>query len=94
MTSFCPSVPQSFDALKAAPPPGFQAQIDSYGRRLWLSLVGRRGALAVLPMAGPGVELIRYHDAEPNAVLQALADHWRCPIVCRHDGLEGFEPRI
>lgn len=96
MTPFCPAVPQSFDALKASPPPGLEAlSVVHYGKRLWIAVVGRpQTALAVQPMAGPGLELIRYHDDEPNAVLQALADYWHCPIVSRYDERERFDPRV
>lgn len=93
MTSFCPLVPQSFDALKAAAPPGLELlRVDWYGELLWLGIPGRAGTgLAARAMSGPGVELIRYGD-EPNAVLQALADFWGCAVVCRHNELERFDP--
>jgi hypothetical protein len=94
VTSFTPVLPQSFEALKAAAPPGLELlAVQWYGARLWLGIQGRPGTvLLVQAMAGPGVELIRYHDDEPNAVLQALADFWGCPIVCRHNDLERFDP--
>lgn len=94
VTSFCPDVPQSFETLRDGTPPGLELlRVDWYGKRLWLGIPGQSGtALAAQAMAGPGVELIRYHDDRANAVLQSLADFWGCPIVCRHNELERFDP--
>ena len=88
-----PSEPQSFDLLKASAPPGLEiVAIQWSGRHVWLSIPGLPGdAVLIRAMAGPGVEIVRYYD-ESDAVLQALADYWRCSLVSRHDERERFDP--
>lgn len=98
VTSFYPLVPQSLDALRAALPASLECVRIDYegtaGERLWLALRGSEGrALAVTrDLAHPaGIELTRYGDNSPNAVLQALADHWGCPILSEYEP-ERFDP--
>lgn len=96
MTSFYPSIPQSFDALKANIP----AQLVHLGcadrgvpyEQFWLGVKGKDGrALAVSRDEVHGVELTRHGNSDPNDVLQALADHWGCSVVSEYEN-EHFEP--
>ena len=96
MTSFFPTDPQSFDTLKNSPPPTMMLEAVTHAgteyERLWIGMrCGSGRPLCVTRDVGKGVELIRYSNNSPNAVLQALATYWGCSVVSEYDD-ETFEP--
>jgi hypothetical protein len=99
MTSFYPTVPQSLEALHATTPPGLnRIQIDWDDTQqlvaLWFVVAGTSGrALKIRADAEHGVELCRYGNNDPNAVLQALANYWGCAIVSEYED-ERFDPQL
>lgn len=95
MTSFYPTVEQSYDALRAAVPPTLELlrtqHTGTRWERYWLGILGSTARGLCVDRAEKSVVLTRYCNDEPNAVLQALADHWGCAIISEY-GDERFEP--